>query len=356
MIADAYRSAEYVTITSVTGSGPYTANLSAPTTKAHRSNDQCVTTTTITPGYSQGGGVNTMQCFYGTVQGTIKFDVVTDAPTIEFIGAAGGSLDYRIWVDGVPATAAFVTVANPNGNNAATVLSVAFGSRVFRRVTMEASGQVVGAIYTGQTDSLLDPGEPNCRALFVSDSFGGSPDGHETYACRVLGIEGCFIAGLGGTGYIADNQANLAGNPGNLINRINEILAPNFDYVFLNLGYNDSPSTPLQATITACLTQISAGLKTGGKLIVTGPWAALNSTNTNKTPVDALITTVCAQFGLPNNSCLSPTPWVYGTGKSGSPAGNGNSDFMMASDGSHYTDTGQIHAGYRLGKSLLPYL
>jgi hypothetical protein len=341
---------EDVTITNVTGgAAPYTATLSAPLTKAHRSGSK-LATHTVSDVQNAGYTISSVgHITGGTNQHVLEF--ITDAPTVEILARAANGNTYRLWVDGQRVTAGKQTIATGGGGqpvqNARGYFTVAFGSRALRRIRFESSDNAQPtAIVTAAGDSVLPPEDPSVRSLWVGDSF-ISPqpqsDGIAHHAAKLLGWDCVMTDQIGATGYAADGAHVSAAD------RINQQIAAKPDVIVCTLGLNDS-ATGLQAAATAYFTALKAALP-DVVIYAVGPWSIgtgngsgtqNGGSNTSKQTVAAAIRDACAATGAVHVDTMlgtgPGTPWVTGTGKVGNTAGNGNADVIVSADGTHPSD------------------
>lgn len=350
---DEHLSGEYVTISSVTGaSAPYTATLSAPLKKPHRV-DSPVNTLLVNNNFNPTYYLGAMGAWNGQF-GDQALETITDAPLIEILCRFNG-LSYRLWIDGELVTQNLATAqiggAGQPTNNSMGHITIDFGGvRKLRRIRYETTVMKPTAIITTNVDTVVAPPSPAVRVLWISDSFfvqDVGRDGIAPIASRILGWNGVMVDQIGGTGYVAIN-----GTYSTIKQRLNSHIASKPDVIVIASGLNDAWTSTYQETVRSTLQGLRDGCP-GVPIFVVGPWSNGTVTNTNKITVAQAIRDATATI---NNAYFIDTllgtggamnPWVIGTGKTGSPVGDGNADFVIDTDGTHPSRTWQGGYGER---------
>jgi lysophospholipase L1-like esterase len=259
---------------------------------------------------------------------------------------AGTAPTYRLWVDNevvteLAATAAVGGAGEP-AQNAMGHITINFGTRKTRRVKLELGGMYPSALITTASDSVIAPETPSIRVLWISDSFlvqTSSRDGIAPLASRQLGWDCVMVDQIGGTGYVAIN-----GVYSTIKQRLNTHIASKPDVIVICSGLNDTFNSTYYADVQSTLAGLRKGLPEVPMFVV-GPWSNGNSTNTNKATVAQAIrdatATISNAYFIDTMLGTGPAmnPWVIGTGKVGSPANNGNADFVVDTDGTHPSRT-----------------
>lgn len=320
-------------------------------------------------------------------------------PRFNFVGQVfearfrmrGTSFNYRIWVNGKPLSLAYTTLAVTTSQR--YFLKVDFGSVVQVDIELDVNDIEFGGIVIGPTDTLTKP--TMSRRVFMgfgdsitSGALGIAPgDCWPTWAARTLNMA-WNNTGIGGSGYLS-NIANGS--------EFNKRLAPDIvsqppDVLVVFGGFNDvSGNTPavIKAQVTSDLQYLKDNLPTTC-IVVIGNWVRSNNDiasasmiDTDNAIKDAAISVGVPFFSLydPENLRSTTNPWtattlyqvgdvviesnviykcitqhtstasfdatkfkqvafVTGTGRSGTPATNGNADIIVNTDGIHVTALG----------------
>lgn len=309
----------------------------------------------------------------------IEFDFDGDAFDVYL--KAFASSGYRIWVDGVPATAGF----QATGGSAGSLyhLLVDFGSAEFRRIRLDVSATFYfGGVYAHPNYSVIPPSTPKGpRMVFLGDSYteptinsatvGTNSDGYATQAGRLLGYNDVWASGAGGTGYL---------NPGGsgrvkFRDRLStDVLAYSPDVVVVAGGRNDTAlnnatvypggaGTALTAFATEAAALFSA-IRTGlpsAKVFAIGPWASSTANNTatadggNFVGIGAAIETAVEAINGVYIDNLGGA-WLTGSGRVGATAGDGNADIYVGTDGAHPVQAGHDYLARRVAAAIAPHL
>jgi lysophospholipase L1-like esterase len=120
-------------------------------------------------------------------------------------------------------------------------------------------------------------------------------------------------------------------------------------------GGNDAAVTPAQGTIQPLIeTWLSTVLSAKPETLVfmTGPIIASNGSAAHTT-IHAAKQAAAAK--VPRNVAFIETltdPWVSGTGRAGTPTGDGNRDWICGSDGAHPTTEGHRYLAGRVARAV----
>jgi lysophospholipase L1-like esterase len=303
----------------------------------------------------------------------------------------GTSLQVTLIADNELMTAEQITTTIVNGVPGAPLSGVNsyvrfdFGARPSRNISLYASSsQGPATIAIDKRDSLAPwdrADEPSFCAMTDSygqgDSVNWGLGGPFWEAATLLGIPHLDLNAMGGTGYAPNNAGADVRNPGNaFVARIPAAASSVPDLLLTAGGINDNnwlAAPPLYASgaeaksgFDVAVFAYFAGLRAAlpqSVLVAMGPWAPVESR-----PVDAIAQskadTVLAALravagpwifldnlngGWTNSASKSQPPvgrgWQTGTGRVGSPKGDGNGDLYVAADGVHPTPAGCVYLG-----------
>lgn len=317
----------------------------------------------------------------------LDFYATTDKVEITWTSQQSNAEKVWLWIDGQPTTAAPVLPLATTGGTEYCV-HITFAAVGKHRVTFYA-GNINSFHYVGTTTTgIVQPAPRRPRIAFVGDSFFdysgaiANPIDSAPFPCAILLGAECIQAGVGGTGYGTQNPFGTAA-------RVNAVAAAKPDLIVINGSVNDATSG-LQAAATSTY-QAYASACPGVPVIVFGPQptdapstigatrqqqiAAVKAAATTAPNVIAFHDRVGTAAGIPpawssgatyNEGDLvtslgavwrwtnggtagnessprlslrwSLVTWDYiGTGRVGSPAGDGNRDTFLFSDGVHPT-------------------
>jgi lysophospholipase L1-like esterase len=367
---------------------------------------------------------------------TVSF--MTDAPTFEVL-CKGAAMTLRFRINGQYVTAGGGGTVTTNSDGAIHYISVANGSRAFRRVEVDFSANgAFGGVRTAATDTLTAiPASKQPRLLALGDSFveaTGATMAHTGFATTLAQLLGCVPvpSGWGATGYIDsaggtkttfrgrfatdvvpeapdvivfaggindypdDTAANIGAEalllfqqslaafplaqqyvvspfwrngvstyPANLLATRDAIKASALAVGFTFLDLLEMPkiatfSTTLSAAISAgaATTTTVARVPTAGNgagftfEVGTGTANAERIVATSWTGGGPFTLTPTTTFAKSHSSgdtvTLVGISFWTGTGKAGATTGNGNSDFLVGSDGVHPTQEGHDALAFAL--------
>jgi hypothetical protein len=327
------------------------------------------------------------------VQGISGLDFYVTGGTVEvavFPSSSTGTQPIWIWVNGAPVT------ATPDVSQSLTAGTVYYLKLVFPDATrrrVELFAPSIGAWYSATVpfSGLITPAPRRPTVAFVFDSFGAGSSGSPALQCapflisRMLGVE-CYNVSYGGTGYVNAGAFNVFGSNA----RVSTVSLANPELIVLSGSLNDDVGSGIQAAASAAYAAYAAALP-NARLVVFGPQPS-NATDTtsanraaniaavaaaaaaapnvigfhdmvgsvagtvpaawvsNQTYNDGtLVTDKGSVYKLNNNGATyagtarpssasrwQPMTFAYsGTGKSGSPVGDGTRDTFLYSDGVH---------------------
>jgi lysophospholipase L1-like esterase len=301
-----------------------------------------------------------------------------------------GSFSYRLWVDGLPLTADFVTTAVTATQRAE--LKVDFGTVGRRTIELEWIDPAFVGVWIEPTASITRPNRPRLLLAGLGDSHTGGASGvgrWDTWVRRSAHLLGCDWTnlGIGGSGFLTDNGTTGA----NFRNRLTpDVIASRPDVLVFEGSWNDgaSSSAAVGAEALYCYQQLRAALP-GSILIAAGPWVVGHNLNATLDGHDDALRAAATTAGMDgyisfrdplNLKAAAPawaaataylrgdvvvrngfaqqsvvdhtsaatfdqTKWrstalVTGTGRVGTTAGNGSADVLVSSDGVHSTALG----------------
>lgn len=160
---------------------------------------------------------------------------------------------------------------------------------------------------------------------------------------ELLGQPDTISSGVGGSGWIAPASHDRSW----FNERVDiDVIAPKPDVVIEMGGGNDAALNPSQAVIQPLVESwlervISA--RPECLIFMTSPLIGSNP-GTAHLAIQAAKQAAAARY--PRNAAFIDTltdPWVFGTGRDGAPAGNGNRDWVTGQDGAHPTSEGHTY-------------
>lgn len=322
--------------------------------------------TTATPDYG-----NTSANIAANQQNVGRFTFVTDAASPILAIRNNSNAIYRVIVDGqyTDKTAGYTT-AGTDGTT--QYMTIAFGSRKFRTITLETQGDgnygsmggTAGYIYVGPTDTIYAP-QNGLRGMVLGCSYTVGPtqvapifrgDGWARVMGDCVGVDDLWQCAINGAGFAVTNN--------DLSNRYKDVLQaafpPDFILFDMALALNDTSvigtigDAPYQAIVQTLLSGIRTGLNAlsnvGVPIIVMGGQQGTSSLATQQrvdNDIEAAVTALADdRMAVVRNSLLTQ-PWISGTGSSTATTGDGNADIYKLTDKTHMTTAGHQFFGQR---------
>jgi lysophospholipase L1-like esterase len=284
----------------------------------------------------------------------------TDAPTVE-IGFRGFGGHYRVWVDGHPTSLAPTTA--PRGG-AFYRLTVDFPHRDMRAVRFETDESTFTQFTVSRADAVTAAEPAGRRAVIIGDSFAEGSRAAARFSafgqtlCYLSGWDDCWVAGSGGTGYLADG----AGFPNRVKYRdriVNDLLTWRPDVVVVTGGRNDAgfAAADVQAESLRLFRQIRAALPEA--LLITTSVFPSSQTEARSPRLLAISDAVRASsVGSADHylDVMGANGYITGNGNAGAPTGTGNADRFTSWDGVHPTQAGHDELGHQLFQRLTAQL
>ena len=315
------------------------------------------------------GGIQMLAATYDTATFRTmlvsRMETYVDAVKVEFgFFSSQSQHGMRFIVDGQYASLTETTLALIN-NFSYVTLDFTAGGRKLRHVIIESYQVVYGSLMSvGPTATLQKPGGAARKMSVMADSFGV---GNATtilncfpqYLGDLLGIPNVQNNGVPATGYLANNGgANLT---------VRQRIVPDVvpfapDLLLITTGFNDGTSNTaalqaLQNEVVLTLQTIRQQPALANIPIIVCPFGG-NHTNTVTYPTEAAIQTGVTRAADPLVYFI-PTvngpngPWMTGTGNTSAPAGNGNCDIYISSDGTHPNDAGHAYLAGRMADEIM---
>jgi hypothetical protein len=229
---------------------------------------------------------------------------------------------------------------------------VYISTRQFRRYKIMSNGVPIKAVTVGMRSTVYRPPDmPRIRVAWLMDSFGSNQsfDGIAHVACRALGWDVLLMNGVGGTGYTADGGLSAAYTAAS---RIDALVATLPDVAILYGSVNDGSSGATMPQVTAAATTCINKMRAGSPrttLIVAGPANVGTANQAAIVAVTAAVASAAASAGVP---FIDQSNYVFGSGKIGTPAYNGNADIVTSADGTHPGYEGCKYEGLRLAMDI----
>ncbi|HQA17819.1 MAG TPA: SGNH/GDSL hydrolase family protein [Novosphingobium sp.] len=295
---------------------------------------------------------------------------VCAAPSFELyvqMSAAGVGGGFRLKVDG---KLAYAGVLGASGNGLLRYIPITWGSggaadRKDRHYELEFAS--VGAFVGIRTTALYKPhpwvqGDA-LRVLLHGDSMLATIVDAANIDTALHGAQGALVGDLLGQ---ADTWSSGVGGSGWMAPAVHDrswfnervdtdVIANAPDVIIETGGGNDAAVNPAQATIQPLietwLTRVLAA-KPETAIFMTGPIIGSNA-GASHLAIHAAKQAAAAKF--PQNVAFIDTlgdPWVSGTGRDGTPTGDGNRDWVTGTDSAHPTVEGHRHFAGRIARSV----
>jgi len=289
----------------------------------------------------------------------------TDSDRVEIRLSSCVTCLFRVRVDG-----RYIARAGTAGvNYVAHVLLDFAGVRRPRTITVEASDtNALRGVAVRPTSNIWRPGTEPDRivAIATGDSYSegqgaSSPGlfGWPKVLGRLMGWSDVRQVAVGGTGYLSWggslNRSPIASQIGRWLTVNNDLTRDDVDIVTVAAGYNDHGAvggtiyTP-EVIATQALADWRAirALLPRATIMVMGPHAGARGPDGRTQAIEAALQARFAQWRdmnalfVPVVGTSGATPWIFGTGKVGASAGNGNADIAISGDGVHPSDAGHM--------------
>lgn len=268
--------------------------------------------------------------------------------TVTGVGGGGAVSNCYVKTRGAYSTRPTGTITQDSTTGAGTgfqITSVQWGSthtsRKMRKLEMYIKGGVRFRGINVDTNSIVLPwdipkhlprlvvcGDSQSAGTYLKSAFGNMA----TRIAHRLGLGDSYaISAQGGTGWNTNNGNNLKWSDPR---RIADLIALNGDiYLFVG-SQNDTQNAALQAAIEASLETI---LTAKPDALIVGIGNVLSSGSAfTKAAFDAVASRSDRVAYIDNVT----VPWITGTGSITAPAGAGNRDYYMSSDGQHLDGPG----------------
>lgn len=254
--------------------------------------------------------------------------------------AEGASNAFQVFVDGLPASASYLTVATSAG--AATVMPITFATRASRQIRLEFTRLMgIGAVIIAGDDLLAPSGRRLGPQIYVvGDSYCdgangvGALDTWPVQLGRLLDAD-MWVDAMGGTGLVATGGGGAKAAYLPRVTAAGTELRLSPDLVIIQGSTNDANGVEagVPAAGAALITQIQSQWP-NAKIIVTG---VLYPRGTLGTGMAADNASLAAILGV--DLFINPIAegWFNGNTTIASPSGTVNSNWLMSSDGVHGT-------------------
>lgn len=265
---------------------------------------------------------------------------ITDSVNIEVVYQASAAVNYLLIEDGLPHTLAPIEISNGGGGTYR--LRIQPSSRKLRHFRLEVVNMFPAHLVFSRADTVYAPPVNRPRVGFVGDSYTqqGGVQGVAWAVAELMGWEP-IVDGDGGSGYLAAPtfRSRLAG-----------MLSTEPDALVICGGINDG-TTGLAAEVDDYFAAIAAA-RPGLPVFVCGPWAPSDASRTSQAGKFATLRAAAQAHGFAFVDNFT-VPWVTGTGNAGAPTGDGNGDYVTASDGTHPNGwVGRLYLATRLAQAI----
>lgn len=329
-----------------------------------------------------------------------------------FTKAGSATYQLRLRIDGRLVTEDLTQVAAGLSAGTPYYIKCDLGSQSMRLIEIEGPGDTLpfGGIVAEPTAIVTRGPAPSLRVAALTDSIGGGAGSYTRFSSwvgmleRLMGGDVAMVnLGIGGTGWSTSVGVS------DFITRLPDIVAAKPDILLVQGEVNDRTQTSaqLQALVKSFIVALQNVLPKTLLVVVGAYWP--RTPDLLAMQHDAAMRAACAMYSVPFISLVDPTDatvagsgvpvWasgvtyqqgdvvldangapqsciifhtstgaaldqtkfratavIFGTGKSGSPVGDGNADVMVSSDGTHPTPRGCVLLGryiyYRLAAHL----
>ncbi len=315
---------------------------------------------------ARGGIYSVTQNASTRAAGMGRVEFMTDAVAFEVQMLCSANY-LRIWVDDemVDAALYFVTNTGTMGYLKFDFAAVS-ATPTLRKISIEGAfifgGVVAANIYTVAAPKYED----NLRMVVAGDSHTGGtgstsalPVGSwAAYMANHLGIRDAWLSPIGGTGWNTMNGALYS-----LDQRFTaDVVNPAPDIAVIAIGANDGPPT-VTASLTPIVTARVAELRAAypnALIIGISPWSPRGAV---RTAYPAVRPAILAGYTADTSTLTgwidteaSGDIWLTGTGRSSAPTLDGNCDWAVGPDGTHFLDAGHNFLGRRSANAILNFI
>lgn len=283
-----------------------------------------------------------------------------------------GNFDWKVYVDNRPYNGENYTVTTASYGST-YYINIVFTTALDREIRV-ALGHAAVPIRVNfeKTANVYPSGIPDFRVGYFADSWGTGQATTEGFVSggavpamlrRATGWEVMRFC-QGGTGYVSDPSGSTGNEPtpfGSTA-RLDAMSAVHavkpLQAIFIMGSLNDKTVSATKAAVKSAAIAMYSALNSrcpGVPVIVAGvqpidPTTAALSTDLNTGIYEACLgASNVVQF---INWLTDPTPWISGTGKTGSLTGDGNRDFVIAADGLHLEQRGNRYIGRRIRETV----
>ena len=241
------------------------------------------------------------------------------------------------------------------------------GGRRVRRIMLEGvMDSSFHGVSVGPTDCLMPPPAIALRLFYIGDSYAGATGegewittGHGMMlgVADRLGIRDVWGAAIGGAGYL-----NGLGSVATRESRVQDAVDARADCVIVALGVNDTRNQG-EAFTPERLREEAAGFHRALRaalpdtpVFVVGPCGGTTGPNTHVIAAEQAIAEAVAMadhaltWFIPVSTDAAG-PWLFGTGRTEDPTGDGNTD-VYVTDGLHPNRAGHAYLASRLADAI----
>lgn len=229
-----------------------------------------------------------------------------------------------------------------------------FGSRQMREIELVGMRVPPDNIYVDDVDTVSEPDMSGPVGLMTGDSELEGLNAAGWSLCfgnvfpRMCGIRKVLSSPLGGTGY----SATAFGARKPLRYRVATDIDPYpADYIFHFNGVNDGASLTLEADAGAAFDQIDVSHPDSKTFVHAGfsPRSSLSQAT-----VDAILAATVGRGYVTFDPITLAE--ITGTGCVGDLKGDGNSDWVVSDDGTHFSDAGHLYIAKFIFSLIAPHL
>lgn len=320
---------------------------------------------TVTPDQSYVLPLSRYPNTYASGQSTWSVEFGTDAQVFQvrmkYISTA---TRYRLSIDGRKVTD-LMQPSNGITPGSGHLITFDLGSAAPRHIRFDFTTFPFGGVYVPPTAQIWRVPLRGRRAAVLGDSIsdgssantGGSAGTWVDRYARLMDYHDMWRQGRGGTGYITPGsfavfQARVVG----------DVVPWAFDELIIWGGFNDSAGSQSEIGAAAgLLYETVQSALPRCEVIVVGCWSPTGTPSTGQANTNTTLRAAALAAGLPfidvqsgevvdagGAVVASQGKWITGTGNAGSPAGNGNADVYISSDGIHPNDAGHVYVSRRM--------
>lgn len=263
------------------------------------------------------------------------------------------AIDDVLWSESENMKGVLSTDASPSG-----WVKITFPTQKMRKITIRwsAGGNGFAGVYVLPTRKVWSPNMPSPKVMYVGDSLSTGTSSNIAGSCytdridQLCGFVKSNVSGVGSTAFVN----NGLGTQPRYIERIQDVIDFNPDLLFVQCSVNDDshPSETIKTRVKEYINAVKniMGDKPIIVLGICGRYTTLAFNN------ETAVKTAINELGFSNvyfiPSVTRIDPIIVGNGNSSNQMGNGNADYCIAPDDTHFTPYGFIYYAERMARDI----